>query len=81
MRKLFLILLLQLLWPHHADSLKNAFTPLVRLKQMKGLRVKVESIEDILAMPCQYTQPQEKLKWHLYKLYENNGLQWCLLGG
>ena len=64
-----------------ADSLKDAFTPLVRFKRLKGLRVKVESIENILQMPCEYTQPQEKLKYYLYTLYQNNGLKWCLLGG
>ena len=64
-----------------ADSLKDAFTPLARLKRLKGLRVKVESIENILEMPCEYTRPQEKLKYYLYKLYQNNGLKWCMLGG
>lgn len=64
-----------------ADSLKDAFTPLARLKRLKGLRVKTESIENILEMPCEYTQPHEKLKYYLYKLYQNNGLKWCLLGG
>ena len=64
-----------------ADSLKDPFTPLVRFKRLKGLRVKVESIENILQMPCEYTQPQEKLKYYLYTLYQNNGLKWCLLGG
>ena len=64
-----------------ADSLKDAFTPLARFKRLKGLRVKVESIENILQMPCEYTQPQEKLKYYLYTLYQNNGLKWCLLGG
>lgn len=64
-----------------ADSLKDAFTPLARYKRLKGLRVKVESIENILQMPCEYTQPEEKLKYYLYTLYQNNGLKWCLLGG
>ncbi len=64
-----------------ADSLKDAFTPLARYKRLKGLRVKVESIENILQMPCEYTEPQEKLKYYLYTLYQNNGLKWCLLGG
>lgn len=64
-----------------ADSLKDAFTPLARYKRLKGLRVKVESIENIYQMPCEYTQPQEKLKYYLYTLYQNNGLKWCLLGG
>lgn len=64
-----------------ADSLKDAFTPLARFKRLKGLRVKVESIENIYQMPCEYTQPQEKLKYYLYTLYQNNGLKWCLLGG
>lgn len=64
-----------------ADSLKDAFTPLARFKRLKGLRVKVESIENILQMPCDYTEPQEKLKYYLYTLYQNNGLKWCLLGG
>lgn len=64
-----------------ADSLKDAFTPLAKFKRLKGLRVKVESIENIYQMPCEYTQPQEKLKYYLYTLYQNNGLKWCLLGG
>ena len=64
-----------------ADSLKDAFTPLARFKRLKGLRVKIESIENIYQMPCEYTQPQEKLKYYLYTLYQNNGLKWCLLGG
>lgn len=64
-----------------ADSLKEAFMPLLRLKKLKGLHAKIETIEEILQMPCEYTLPQEKLKWHLYKRYQNNGLKWCLLGG
>ena len=64
-----------------ADSLKDAFTPLAKFKRLKGLRVKIESIENILQMPCEYTQPEEKLKYYLYTLYQNNGLKWCLLGG
>lgn len=64
-----------------ADSLRDAYTPLVKWKRLKGIRTKVVSIDSILELPCEYSRPQEKLKYYLYNLYRNNGLKWCMLGG
>lgn len=64
-----------------ADSLRDAYAPLVKWKRLKGIRTKVVSIDSILELPCEYSRPQEKLKYYLYNLYRNNGLKWCMLGG
>jgi len=64
-----------------ADSLMDAFDEIVKWKNMKGVRTKVVSVNSIYEMPCEYTEPQEKIKSYLYKLYQNNGLRWCMLGG
>lgn len=64
-----------------ADTLRDAYAPLVKWKRLKGIRTKVVSIDSILELPCEYGRPQEKLKYYLYNLYRNNGLKWCMLGG
>lgn len=63
-----------------ADSLRQAFEPLMNWKRAKGLKSKIISVEEIYsAYPG--SRNSLKLKNCLYDLYLNKGLVYVLLGG
>ncbi|MDE5646108.1 MAG: hypothetical protein K2I45_10785, partial [Muribaculaceae bacterium] len=63
-----------------ADSLKQAFEPLMNWKRTKGLKSKILSIEEIYSS-YPGVRNSVKLKKCLFDLYKNKGLVYVLLGG
>lgn len=62
------------------DSLRSAFSPLVQWKNMKGIRTKIVSVEDI---DGEYSDAsiQIKIKHCIHDYFQNNNLKYVLLGG
>ncbi len=62
------------------DSLKEAFLPLAYWKHQKGVPARIMTIEEIETQYSGQTQ-QERIKSAISDLYENNVLEYVLLGG
>ena len=62
------------------DSLKNAFQELANWKTTKGVKAKIETVEDIYNTYTDSSSNQIKIKQCIYDYYQQ-GLEYVLLGG
>ncbi len=63
-----------------AENFVSAFEPLCEWKTAKGLPCFIQTVEWIESH-CEGEDLQEKMRNYVTELYENNGLEWLLLGG
>lgn len=64
-----------------SESLAPAFDEMVRWKNMKGVRTRVFTMEEVRNTCKQYNSGADKLKDFLKNLYSKHHIQYALLGG
>ena len=63
------------------DNLADAFEPLVKWKNMKGVRTKVVTLGEIYDQYSDERYPKIRIKKYLRDCYENKGLKFAMLVG
>lgn len=63
------------------DDLKDAFVPLVKWKNMKGVRTKVVTLGEIYDQYNDERYPKLRIKKYLKDCYDNKGLKFAMLVG
>ena len=63
------------------DNLADAFEPLVKWKNMKGVRTKVVTLGEIYDQYSNERYPKIRIKKYLRDCYENKGLKFAMLVG